>query len=559
MVPPPLLRRLRFSILLLLVAVLATVWRVRAVQSAPPAPEASHAARSIPFSDVRPFGANFFLDHEVEAWKKKQTVEMAAEAGLGWAKQHFPWSDIEPSPGVYSWRKYDEMVNLYRDHGIQVIARLDWPPAWVEPAAWVRPEDRGKVNAPPADAEAFGRFVAETVRHFSGRVRFFQIWNEPNLLAEWGANEEHPVDPAEYARLLAVASRAARAVDPNVVILSAPLAINLELVNQRGNSSDLTYLDGLYAAGAAPDFDILSANAFGMDRPPEDAPGAAVLNFRRIELQRAIMERHGDSDKAVWFNEYGWNAAPPTVASPWQQVSEAEQADWTVAGVAWANAHWPWAGAFCNWYFRQWGQRTPDMADYYFGMVDVTFRPRPVYGAVRAAGAALAEAVPGDWAELSSPVRLADLDTWRWHWADGADDRNALTALDPGALATFRFHGSSVAMRVRSPAAGAAVRFAIDQPGVDVRTEGELLRLPQSAGEWTWVTLADGLPNRSHTLVLSEASAAGSALSIDGFRVAAPAGQPPLDLTLTALGLAMLGLVGLVVVDGRRAAGRIQL
>lgn len=559
MVPPPLLRRLRFTLILLLLTLLATVWRVRAVQSAGMTPEAWHVGHAIPFSDVRPFGANFFLDHEVETWKKEQTVEMAAEAGLGWAKQHFPWSDIEPSPGVYSWAKYDQMVDLYRSQGIQVIARLDWPPAWVEPAAWVRPEDRGRINAPPADAEDYGRFVAETVRHFSGRVRFFQIWNEPNLVAEWGANEAHPVDPAEYARLLAVASRAARAADPNAVILSAPLAINVESTGQRGNSSDLTYLDGLYAAGAAPDFDVLSANAFGMDRPPEDAPAAAVLNFRRIELQRAIMERHGDADKAVWFNEYGWNAAPPTVFSPWQQVSEAEQAAWTVEGVRWAQEHWPWAGAFCTWYFRHWGQRTPDTADYYFRMVDENFSPRRLYGAVRQASAALAEAIPGDWAEMSSPVRLADLNAWRWHWADGAIDRNALTAIEPGAQATLRFRGTGLAMRVRTGDAGAAVRIAVDRPGSDVRREGELVRVPPGEGDWIWLPLAADLTHDAHTLVLSDASAAGSVLTIDGFRVEAPGGQPPMDVTLAALGLALIGLAGLAVVDGRRIAGRIRL
>ena len=100
--------------------------------------------------------------------------------------------------------------------------------------------------------------------------------------------------------------------------------------------SDLQFLEEMYQAGAAPYFDLLSANAFGMDRPPEDPPSPGTLNFRRIALQREIMERYGDRDKPVWFNEYGWNAAPDSFPEQdlyWKRVSEEEQALYTVQGI----------------------------------------------------------------------------------------------------------------------------------------------------------------------------------------------------------------------------------
>ena len=52
--------------------------------------------RLVPNTDVNPYGANFFLAREVEPWKRERTLEMAREAGLGWAKQQFPWAEIEP-------------------------------------------------------------------------------------------------------------------------------------------------------------------------------------------------------------------------------------------------------------------------------------------------------------------------------------------------------------------------------------------------------------------------------------------------------------------------------
>jgi hypothetical protein len=147
----------------------------------------------------------------------------------------------------------------------------------------------------------------------------------------------------------------------------------------RGNHNDLIFLEQMNHAGAGDSFDILSANAFGLDRPPEDPPDPNVLNFRRVELQREIMERHGDASKPIWINEYGWNAAPasfPDEILTWERVTEAEQADYTVRGSAWARAHWPWLGVVNTWYFRQVGDIHPDRAAYYFALVDPEFDPR---------------------------------------------------------------------------------------------------------------------------------------------------------------------------------------
>src|SRR5213075_2783997 len=105
----------------------------------------------------------------------------------------------------------------------------------------------------------------------------------------------------------------------------------------------------------------------------------AVLNFRRLELLRALEERNGDAAKPIWLNEYGWDAPPddfPPEKLIWSRVSEEQQADWTARGIAYARQHWPWFGVANIWYFRQVGNIAPERADYYFRMVDVEFAPR---------------------------------------------------------------------------------------------------------------------------------------------------------------------------------------
>jgi hypothetical protein len=337
--------------------------------------------RSIPHTDVNPYGANFFLDREVEPWKQEKTLEMARAAGIGWIKQQFSWEEIEPRRKAwFDWAKYDRIVDLAERYGMQVIARLDRPPDWTR-----HPVDNRFKTRPPDDLADYGDFVYEFVRHYKGRVRYVQIWNEPNLTAEWGFQR---VDAVAYTRLLEVAYRRAKEADPNVVVLSAPLAMTLEDASMRGNHNDLVFLEQMYQAGAGNFFDILSANAFGLDRPPEDPPDPQVLNFRRVELQRAIMERYGDADKPIWINEYGWNAAPssfPEELLTWKRVTDAQQADYTVRGIAWARSRWPWLGVVNIWYFRQVGDIPPDRPAYYFALVDPEFNPRPVYEALRRA------------------------------------------------------------------------------------------------------------------------------------------------------------------------------
>jgi hypothetical protein len=196
-------------------------------------------------------------------------------------------------------------------------------------------------------------------------------------------------------------------------VLSAPLAITLEDASMRGNHNDLVFLEQMYQAGAGEYFDILSANAFGLDYPPEEPPDPNVLNFRRVELHREIMERYGDGSKPVWINEYGWNAAPasfPDEILTWERVTEAEQADYTVRGIAWAREHWPWLGVVNIWYFRQVGDIPPDRASYYFALMDPGFNPRPVYDAVREAAQETSSARSGETpAEIGSVLPVAGL------------------------------------------------------------------------------------------------------------------------------------------------------
>ncbi len=352
--------------------------------SAVSTPVASILARpsAIPNIPDNPYGVNVFLNKEVEEWKIEQTLRMVAEANIGWIKQEFPWQEIEFKKNYFhddkwnksSWEKFDRIVNLADKYKIKIIARVSHPPAWAIGEA-----------APLKTNNDLADFTNALLDHYKGRIQYVQVWNEPNLSAEWVPSK--PVDPAGYATMMKTVYPAVKSAHPDAVILSAPMAITLESVGQRGNMNDLDYWAGLYAAGIKGNFDVASANAYGLDQPPDAAPGPKTLNFRRVELLRDIMVRNGDSNRAIWLNEYAWNASPETLSEAeknyWRHVTEQQQADWTVQGVEYARKNWPWAGVISIWYFRQVGDVPPEKAEYYFRMVNPDFTPILVYDAVK--------------------------------------------------------------------------------------------------------------------------------------------------------------------------------
>jgi hypothetical protein len=357
----------------------------------PPAAAQTGQRGTIPHTAVNPYGANVFLHKEAEQEKVIRTLDLAAEAHLAWIKQDFQWSDIEIAkkgdftdtrngPAKSAWDKYDFIVDQAAQRNIQVVARISFAPDWAR-------NPGSGANDAPKNNEDLADFIVALLNHYQGRVKYIQVWNEPNLAYEWKAGGK--VDPAGYVEMLKTVYPKAKAADPNVTILSAPMAITLEQIDYAGNLNELDYWDQMYKAGAKDYFDVLSANAYGLDLPPDDPPAADKLNFRRVELLHEVMVKNGDTDKAVWFNEYGWNATPTTLPESeqlhWRRVDPDTQAKWTVDGIQYALDNWPWAGVFFIWYFRQVGDIPDTKAEYYFRMVDPDFTVQPVYKAIRRA------------------------------------------------------------------------------------------------------------------------------------------------------------------------------
>lgn len=521
-----------FLALVILAAIVGLSWTISSWAGGSPGSATQYQPRLIPDTDVNPYGANFFLDREVEDWKRDRTVRMAREAGIVWAKQEFSWEEIEKRKNQYDWGKPDQIVAAFEKYGLQIIARLDRPPAWAH-------KDKTIAQAPPDDYNDYGDFVEAFVRRYQGRVNYIQVWNEPNIFPEWG---NRPVDPSGYADLLKIAYKRAKIANPNVRVLSAPLAITLGEewapgTNQWRYMNDLDYLDALYQTGAKDSFDILSANAFGLRSSPDEAPDPSKLNFQRIALSRAVMEKYRDTNKAVWINEYGWNAAPSDFTDDkliWGRVTEQQQADYTVNGLIKARANWSWLGVFNVWYFRQVGDVPPERADYYFRLVDVDFTPRLVYQRLKEIATQPVVDYPGVYQETDPAVEL------RGNWQPLIDPLSSasreISSRQPGARATIRFWGDTMTLVMhRAPTAGRAW-ITLDGNKVSslpLDTNGNsYVDLSAPNDQWqVQVPVAQAISPGTHTVEITVAQS-GEVL-FDGFIVAANSAREfPLNLVI---------------------------
>jgi len=343
----------------------------------------------IKHAGVNPFGINTFLHQEVEVEKREESARLINDAGFHWIRQEFPWEDIEISGrgdfvdrrnnpgGVNAWAKYDNIVDIAEEYNLEIIARLDNPPSWSRS----QPDDVIGSFAPPDDYDDFANYAAVVVERYEGRIRYFQVWNEPNIFPEWGNQN---VSPEQYTDLLCRTYAAIKEANPDAIVITGALAPTSELTGRDFN--DFIFLQRMYDAGAGDCFDILAVQGYGLWSGPTDRRmRPIVVNYARNQFIRDIMVRNGDADKAIWISEMGWNTAPEDVEPRYGRATVDQQARWAPIAYQRAEQEWPWMGVINYWYFKRaddvWlSERRPEA---YFQMVEPDFTLLPAYDAMK--------------------------------------------------------------------------------------------------------------------------------------------------------------------------------
>jgi len=207
-------------------------------------------------------------------------------------------------------------------------------------------------------------------------VRHVIIWNEPNLAFEWG---RRPPDPAAYAALLKEVYPRVKAAVPDAIVIAGALSPGGNIGdNAEVRMDDLRYTQELYAAGAAPFFDMWAVHTYGAQQPHDATPYPEVVNFRRVEIIQQLLAGLGDGEKRLIITEGGWNDNARWSAA----VRPSDRLRWTVGAYHMAN-QWPWLEAMALWQFSTPWQARTYQDNWNFVASDGT--PKAIYWAVREA------------------------------------------------------------------------------------------------------------------------------------------------------------------------------
>ncbi len=363
-----------------------------AVSSQTPSPIPPPAAKGLKMTSPEQ-GAQVFM------WWRPETADrdvgMAKEAGFTWVKQIFAWRDIEGAgKGKFDWEHADLAVNVANQKGIDLLARLDNAPEWAAPGCF---NTQTKTMGPARNTQDWVDFLTAFVKRYQGRIRAYEIWNEPNLAREWCSK---PPNPAEYVALLQVSYRTIKAIDPKAMIVSA----GLTPTNVFGVQAmpDVTFVERMYDAMKNKSdgyFDVLGVHAAGYKAPPEMSPDDVAKNptynhnegangriyaFRHAEDVRKVMVARGDAAKQIAVLEFGWTTDPIHDEYSWFRVDEQTQGKYIVNAFKYAKQNWsPWIGAMFVIYFAN-PDWTKDNEEYWWSITDPQGNPRAAWVQLKA-------------------------------------------------------------------------------------------------------------------------------------------------------------------------------
>lgn len=300
--------------------------------------------------------------------------QLVEQGGFAWVKQRLAWHDVEGAgKGRFEWEAADRIVDQAEQLGLKLVFRVDMPPVWAMPEMGSPEYDDF-----PAYPEALQEFCHNLAARYAGRVRGYQVWNEPNLAREWRGLDPNP---EQYVTLLRACYIGVKMADSQALVISAGLAPTGSGPPEAMPDSE--YLRGMYEAGAAPYFDLLGLNAPGYKAPPELAPaeaadpegqygGHSTFCFRHAEEMRAVMVSYGDTAKQVAILEFGWhtNTNPEHQDYAWFAVTPEQQADYLLRAYTYALHNWKsWVGPMFIWNFPD-PHWTPADEEFWWAIVD---------------------------------------------------------------------------------------------------------------------------------------------------------------------------------------------
>ncbi|MCJ7433818.1 MAG: cellulase family glycosylhydrolase, partial [Anaerolineales bacterium] len=194
----------------------------------------------------------------------------------------------------------DEVISDYANSGVNIVLDL-----WM--GAGLRPY--GTTFQSEQEISRYLDYVRFVVPHFRGRIRYYQIWNEPGDMTV-----------SEYANLISQAVPVIREEDPDARIIMNALTGTWEngypgYGNYQRFGPELSHINGLLRSGVAPIVDGISWHPFYDNLPSDPYYQDYPQILQGIKELAASQGFTGEyfADEILWrtVTEEGWDGGPP--------------------------------------------------------------------------------------------------------------------------------------------------------------------------------------------------------------------------------------------------------
>ena len=210
-------------------------------------------------------------------FEPEKAYDFVAELGLHWVRIQSGWARTETEKGVYHFEWLDSIVDNFVERNLEPWICLCYGnPVYTSHAAPIF----GAVGCPPIETEeereGWRRYVTEVVKRYKGKVRYFEVWNEPDMKYSWRHSWDegvHVPNPVEYGKFCAETADTIHAANADAKVIGFGIA----------HPYDLTYLSTAFQQGLAQKIDALTFHVYAIDD---------MLRPGFIKILRALVDEY---------------------------------------------------------------------------------------------------------------------------------------------------------------------------------------------------------------------------------------------------------------------------
>lgn len=243
-----------------------------------------HAARGAPGSAEFGFGAH------IDLWGTEIELAINAAVGIGldWLAIDFDWSRHWAEEGDSSLLdRLDQALAQISQHEVKALLSITNPPAWA-------------ITPSGPDTDKVIQLLRLLVERYGEVISAFELFPNANTVKGWGATP----NPQAYAHLLQRVHQALADTHSQAFIVGAGLK-PLTHLSDSTDIDDLTYLSGLYQAGAANYMPVVSLRLENISSVSITLSGEInTSGLRHYEEVRRLMNENAHSNGLIWVTAY---------------------------------------------------------------------------------------------------------------------------------------------------------------------------------------------------------------------------------------------------------------